>query len=285
MSEITTMKNAVNHFVNLSQANSARNPEDYINPSDGLLYCGKCHTAKQCRVSVLGEEITPYCSCRCDQERYAKEKAKIELDNRIADCKKLWTLSNTPESLLRSSFDNYRITPENQESYAKCRHYAERFEKMSEKSQGLLLWGGVGTGKTFSAACIANCLVNKGISVFMTSFARLLGSGKGFDIDPVMTDGMKRAELLIIDDLGTERSTDFALEKVYGIIDDRYASECPMILTTNLSLSEMKRCTDIRYTRIYERILQVCHPVKFDGISVRKSEAANRFKEMEEFLK
>lgn len=52
----------------------------------------------------------------------------------------------------------------------------------------------------------------------MTSFARLLGTGKGFVIDEEYIAELNRAKLLIIDDLGAERSTDFALEKVYSII-------------------------------------------------------------------
>ena len=52
--------------------------KDYINPADGLLYCGKCHTPKQCRVTAFGRETTPYCTCECEQKRLAEEKARCE---------------------------------------------------------------------------------------------------------------------------------------------------------------------------------------------------------------
>ncbi|MDE6763696.1 MAG: ATP-binding protein [Oscillospiraceae bacterium] len=262
-----------------------KNKADYINDEDGLLWCGKCHTPKQCRITMLGRIYTPYCLCKCGQERLAEEKAEREQQERFAEGQRLKTVSGMSTALLQNRFEGYRVTAENQKAYALCRRYAERFEKMPKKNQGLLLWGGVGTGKTFSAACIANALLDRGISVVMTSFAQILGKGKGFDVDSETADRLNRAKVLIIDDLGAERNTDFALERVYSIIDSRYAAGKPMILTTNLDLSEMQMCTDIRYKRVYERILEVCYPVRFAGNSLRKAEAANRFREMEEFLK
>lgn len=126
---------------------------------------------------------------------------------------------------------------------------------------------------------------NRKKSIYKNICLKLLGVSKGFGIDEEMIAELNRARLLIIDDLGAERNTDFALEKVYSIIDSRYQSGLPMILTTNLDLQEMQTCTDIRYKRVYERILEVCYPVRFSGNSLRKAEAANRFREMEEFLK
>ena len=95
---------------------------------------------------------------------------------------------------------------------------------------------------------------------------------------------LNRAKLLIIDDLGAERGTDFALEKVYDIIDSRYRAKLPMLLTTNLELGMMQEATDIRYSRIYDRIFEVCYPVQFVGQSFRKAEAKRRFDDMKSFL-
>ena len=92
------------------------------------------------------------------------------------------------------------------------------------------------------------------------------------------------AKLLILDDLGTERNTDYALEKVYNIIDSRSRASKPMILTTNLSLDEMMDATDIRYKRIYDRILETCYPVEISGDSFRMQSAAQRFDRMAEFM-
>lgn len=83
---------------------------------------------------------------------------------------------------------------------------------------------------------------------------------------------------------GAERSTDYALEKVYGIIDNRYRAKKPLILTTNLTLRQMQEATDIRYTRIYDRIFEMCYPLEFSGVSWRKREAAQRYEETKKLL-
>jgi DNA replication protein DnaC len=156
---------------------------------------------------------------------------------------------------------------------------------MLQRNQGLLLYGDVGTGKTFSSACIANALLDKKIPVVMTSFVKLLEKTRGFDEDDEsIIRQLNKAKLLVIDDLGAERGSDYALEKVYDIVDSRYRANLPMILTTNLDLEEMKAERDIRRSRIYDRIFEVCYPVKFTGISFRKAEANKRFREMRDFL-
>ena len=106
----------------------------------------------------------------------------------------------------------------------------------------------------------------------------------GYDETNIVIQRLNRAKLLIVDDLGAERETGFAVEKVYDIIDSRYRAKLPMILTTNLSLEEMKKATDLRYARIYDRIFELCYPVQFTGKSWRRAEAARRFEEMQRLL-
>ena len=92
------------------------------------------------------------------------------------------------------------------------------------------------------------------------------------------------AKLVIFDDLGAERGTDYALEKVYNIVDSRYRKSLPMILTTNLTIEEMKSEVDMRYRRIYDRVFETCYPMQFTGPSWRMKEASRRYKDMEELL-
>lgn len=88
----------------------------------------------------------------------------------------------------------------------------------------------------------------------------------------------------IFDDLGPSGVQIMHMENVYNIIDSRYRKGLPMILTTNLSLDEMKREVDVRYSRIYDRIFENCYPMQFTGPSWRKTEASRRFKDMEKLL-
>ena len=75
--------------------------------------------------------------------------------------------------------------------------------------------------------------------------------------------------LLILDDLGIERSTEYVLEQVYAVIDERYKSGLPVIITTKIA--EIRNPQDVSYARIYSRILEMCTPVRISGEDRRKS--------------
>lgn len=154
---------------------------------------------------------------------------------------------------------------------------------MYQESQGIIFYGPVGTGKSFTAACIANNLLDNQTSVIMTSFVKILQNIQNQD-EAAYIAMLNTAKLLILDDLGTERNTDFALEKVYNIIDSRSRSTKPMILTTNLSLEDMMNVQDIRYKRIYDRIFETCFPVEISGESFRRIAAEQRFDKMAKFM-
>ena len=119
----------------------------------------------------------------------------------------------------------------------------------------------------------------------MTSFVKLIERFSGFDDDTqYLIDLLNKASLLIIDDLGAERATDFSLEKVYNVIDSRYRAKLPMILTTNVTLAAMKDTIDIRYQRIYDRVFENCFPIQFSGPSWRRKEASSRFNTMKKMF-
>lgn len=281
----------------MAQAQRAGQPEngDYYD-SEGFLVCGKCHTRRQVEVNMPDLKAVPFdpkkkvrvkmpVSCRCRAERRYQEEQMLQQDKDMRAMEALKRQSLMDERLRDVSFDSFRKTNDNAYNLKLCLRYANHFDEMLAKNQGLLFYGGVGTGKTFAAACIANHLLNQRIPVIMTSFVKLLESMQGFsEDDSALITRLNRAKLLIIDDLGAERSTDYALEKVYDIVDSRYRAKLPIILTTNLSMTELKESTDIRYTRIYDRIFEMCYPMQFKGQSWRKVEAARRFDAMKNFL-
>ena len=75
--------------------------------------------------------------------------------------------------------------------------------------------------------------------------------------------------LLILDDLGSERASDYALEQLFLVIDTRYRAGKPLIITTNLTAEELKKPADLRYERIYDRISELCVTVVAPGHSRR----------------
>lgn len=260
-------------------------PTDFVG-DDGLLVCGKCLTPKEKVLQFDGKDFKVPVMCRCRQEAAEREEADRKRREDMERVMRLRENSLMDGKFRDSTFATFKQTKHNARNLKLCKRYASGFEEMLEKNQGLLFTGGVGTGKTFAAACIANALLDDCIPVVMTSFVKILELAQNFrgDEEERYIRRMNRAKLLIIDDLGAERSTDFALEKVYNIIDSRYRASLPMILTTNLTLAEMKEAADLRYSRIYDRIFEVCYPMEFAGPSWRKAEASRRFDEMKRFL-
>lgn len=264
-------------------------PEDYYD-EEGYLCCGRCNTRREMDVDLavqdsvmVNRRVRVLCSCRSKElkEKELAERKKADMEF-ISSLRKE---SLMDDRVSNASFESFEVTEYNARNLKLCRSYAERFDLMVEKNQGLLMYGGVGTGKTYAAACIANFLLDKRVPVVMTSFVKLLESMKGFDKeDNLVMSKLNLAKLLIIDDLGAERETGYALERVYDIIDSRYRSRLPLILTTNLGLEEMKSSIDVRYKRIYDRIFELCYPLQFTGPSWRKKEASRRFREMEKLL-
>lgn len=260
--------------------------DDYIG-SDGLLYCGQCNTRKEREIIWFDgkpKKVPVMCKCRAEEERLKKEQMQKEEEMRSIQRAKVSSMMD--DTFRTACFANYQIRNGNERHLKVAKKYCIEFSKMYERNQGLLFWGTVGTGKSYTAACIANYLLEANTSVVMTSFVRILQEMQGFDREreETFTNKLNSVKLLIIDDLGAERSTDYALEKVYGIIDNRYRAKKPLILTTNLTLRQMQEATDIRYARIYDRIFEMCYPMEFSGVSWRKREAAQRYEETRKIL-
>ena len=227
--------------------------DEYVNKADGLIYCAKCHTPRQCVIHHGDRIVTPPVMCDCQ-----RMKASGLQDRYLHD----YTFAN-----------DKGYNPE----IEKAQRYVTEWAMMKENCIGLLLWGNVGTGKTFIAACIANALIENGVSVLMTNFSKILNQLSAmFNEDRnKYIESMNGYSLLIIDDLGIERNSEFALEQVFNVIDSRYRSKKPLIVTTNLTLDELKHPKDLAHVRIYDRVLERCVPLKVNRQNIRQLNAAN----------
>ncbi len=259
--------------------------------NDGLLYCSICHEPVQRKVMFptmdgtksMKEMIVPVmCECERKQEEAKDKKAQYEKDMRAVNALRAESLLDA--RLANACLKNFQKGKDNEFSYQVASRYVANFKDMYFKGQGLLFFGDVGTGKSYTAACIANELMNRKVSVVMTSFIKILSKVGNTGVSEAVIQKLCRPKLLILDDLGAERTTDYAIENVYNIIDSRYRSGKPLILTTNLSYGYMKNCEDGRYKRIYDRIFSMCYPVQFSGQSWRKTDAVHRFDYMERLM-
>ena len=165
---------------------------------------------------------------------------------------------------------------------AKLRAYVEQFPEMLKSGAGLLLWGGVGTGKTFLAACVANALLDRSIPVLMPVTGELLNKLMGIYPSErnAFLESLNAYSLLILDDLGMEHSSEFAMSQMFSIVDSRYRTGKPLIVTTNLTLQELKHPPDLAHARIYDRLLEMCTPIKINGQNIRQLRAHEQMEAM-----
>ncbi len=238
----------------------------HYNVRDGIAYCDLCGQPLQKKIAFGDREKLVWCTCPCRDKQANKSNAE-----RIEKLQKLGGVSPN------CTFD--RAQPSRPVDV--CRRYASRWDDAEKRGAGLLLWGGVGTGKTFAAHCIANELIGMGIPVLITSLSLVMNSG--FDRTAILRR-IRETPLVCFDDLGVERSSEYALETVFLLVDERYRSGRPLIVTTNLTERELHSPQDIDRKRIYDRILERCAPLHFDGGSKREEQAAEMRKFMKELL-
>lgn len=238
------------------------NEGDYM--VDGILFCKNCHTPKQCKVDVLGQERTFMCLCKCEKERIEKEEAEKKKRERIRQIKR----TAFPQSnMFNFTFDK-DDSPDSMPSKV-ARNYCKHFEEMYQKGKGLIFYGTVGTGKSFLAACIANELINQGYSCIYTTFTEISERRFAAMDKEQELRRINNTMLLIIDDLGSERDTEYMQETAFRVIDARCTAKKPMIITTNLTAEEIRHSADIGRERLLSRIREMCFPFEVKGADRR----------------
>lgn len=253
-------------FLDRIQIQKEPGPEQYLG-EDGLIYCGKCHTPVQCRITFEGRERIMPCICKCQKEEREWQEQRMKEEEQLLYVRRLKAAGIQERHLQDWTFASATDTP----SVQMAKRYTENWKKVKAENLGLLLWGDVGTGKSFLAACIANALLEKGVPVLMTNFSKILNQMGAMYSDERYRyiASFNRFSLLIIDDLGIERNTEYALEQVYAVVDERYKEGLPLIITTNLTISQLRNPEDVAHARIYSRILEMCTPVHVPGLDRR----------------
>ena len=258
------------------------NEGDYV--KDGLLYCGKCNTPKQGKFVVSGGKIImPRILCDCETAKRDREEAEAKRQKQLQYIEDLRKTGIQDSKLLSCSFDCDN-NPQSKHSQA-FRQYCDKWEEMSRKNIGLIFFGGVGTGKSFYSGCIANEIIKRYLMpVIVTSIPRILNQLFSTKNKNEYIKELVNIPLLVIDDLGAVRETDYALEQVYTVIDERYKAEKPLIVTTNLSYDELKNPADIRLKRIYDRVIEMCVPFNISGVSRREQKAKEKAQNVKALL-
>ena len=267
----------VNVFTGLIDRNNSK-PGDYYD-DEGFLMCGNCKTRKQTEVNLdfLGQGIKKVgCVCTCEKEKMEREERMAKESERLNRIKVLKEQGIADPQYLQACIE--KDDRSNLKISNAILRYTDKWKEMKDKNMGILFYGDVGRGKTFYAACIANRLLEKGIPVIMTNIPALITAmTKDFESEKAKILGkISSIELLVLDDLGVERETTYSAEKIQEIIDTRYRSGKPLIVTTNLTPDELKNPTELRYKRVYDRVLEMCFPIHVEGWSRRQEKAQQK---------
>jgi DNA replication protein DnaC len=240
-------------------------------------------------IEILGQLRRVPMLCRCHSEAYEREKKEAELKDLRRRLSKFKAYSLMDNRFEISTFENWEHRPDNRDEYTLGTKYCQMWEAMFSNNRGLLLYGKAGNGKTYLSFAIANELYKQGKAVMAISISKLLSIIKdSFDNHGELGEAdvlntVRDASLLVLDDLGVEYKTAWAYEKLYAIIDTRYRTGKPTIITTNFTLDALREnlaTIDLRTRttdpseRIFSRITEMCafHEVK--GASWRISKGA-----------
>jgi DNA replication protein DnaC len=209
--------------------------------------------------------------CSCVRSKYAAEQTRrlstiLPIETDTFDSFRFDYYSNTVDQRLGSSpryimHNNFNL----------CREFADSF---GSKTENLLLFGSSGLGKTFLSACIARVVSERGFSVaydtsihIFSHFEEVKFNGANAEQAALSLEKYRSADLLILDDLGTEMGTAFTTSCLYDLLNTRLMKHQPIIINTNLMPNELEK----RYSpAVASRILGEFTLLRFLGEDIRR---------------
>lgn len=176
--------------------------------------------------------------------------------------------SNLGKRFITRTFDNFDVS-QNSRAYEICKRYVDNKVYDSEKC-GLIICGEYGTGKTHLAASIANEMINRGIPVLFDTYGGHLEKLKAEfngNSTPRYLNLMRNVDMLILDDVGKEKQTEWSESMMFDIINHRYENMKPTIITSNFSSRELERYFG---EACYSRLREVCSAFVTQGDDYRQ---------------
>lgn len=233
-----------------------------IDAADSMIRCKECQKtgteAVNCYITTISVE-----NGRIYQNNGLCKKAQAYLAAR--NLEHMLSGTGIGKRFKKRRFETFEVTNRNKAAYEMCKHFCDTFKA---DSTGILLTGGYGTGKTHLAAAIINEMIKQnivGAFVVVADLMRLIRRSfdekENVDLQKVF-DTVKKSELLVLDDLGAEKSSDWVREQLFILINARYENMLPTVITTNKKLEELAE-NNVLGQRIASRIAEMT-----DGVMI-----------------
>lgn len=187
-----------------------------------------------------------------DKERKARQEKNAQIKRAMSDL-------GFPQMLAGKPIEEFHIEPGNRRGHA-------AMQAWTYSKTGILLYGPPGRGKSHLTAAFAKKWTDLGMTVaFQTMSALLALLRRGYDedlFDERLRFVSSQAQILVLDDLGAEKSTEWGLEKLYMIVDTRLTAGLPLFVTTNCGERELE---DKITPRITSRLKEMCVWIEVGG--------------------
>ena len=268
--------------LNVSDEIKARYTSNLQEIAEINIICDNCKGLEECpydiiglrKVAVANNNVISFMYKKCDyKEKDDKEKEYL---NNVYSYK-------MPKEIREASFKNiYKDDSNRLDTIKYLKKFYDSYKK-GEKEKGLYLYGNFGCGKTYLISALFNELAKKNVKSTIIYFPELLRSLKASFNNPEENyeerfSSVKEANLLLLDDIGAEKLSDWARDEVLGVIlQYRMEEHLPTFFTSNLSLSELEEHLQIgkssedkiKARRIIERIKYLTEELEMNSVNRR----------------
>lgn len=243
-----------------------RRSQKWCDRCEGLPCLKPCFQNEDMRFAVVNGELRTS-SQMCALAK--SERIKKKLSASVVRCR-------IPRRYVGNTFSDYEVTAGNKRAYQWAKYVVQ-------KGGGLLIYGACGVGKTMLAAITAQAIMETGKSVIFGDVPTILDELKSTfsarqppegnerpTLDELMRE-FEKVDMLVLDDVGTQYSTEWAMERLYMLINNRYNAGKPIIATSNYNAEQMKAQLKGSVTggRIVSRLTEMCKPVEIIGVDRR----------------